>query len=201
MRVTKNGRKYSKTDIPLYTRNNNGSKGRITNRGCTADFKIKPIMKAARLLSNVKRKGKNPKIHVMQWIGISVDEIYRMKPSRDWWAQSVWPLVDMRMNRHDCKQWMRRNGYPEPPRSSCVYCPFHNNAEWRRLKEEEPEDFAKAVRFERELQAIKASSSNFKTKPFLHKSLLPLDQVDFRTAEDRGQLNLFMNECAGMCGV
>jgi len=35
----------------------------------------------------------------------------------------------------------------------------------------------------------------------MHRSLVPLDQVDLSTAEDRGQLNLFLNECEGMCGV
>ena len=43
--------------------------------------------------------------------------------------------------------------------------------------------------------------------PFLHPSLVPLDQVDFRTDIERGQLSLWLdeqsfgNECEGMCGV
>ena len=36
---------------------------------------------------------------------------------------------------------------------------------------------------------------------FMHPSRKPIDQVDFSTAEERGQLNLFLNECVGMCGV
>lgn len=30
---------------------------------------------------------------------------------------------------------------------------------------------------------------------------VPLDEVDLTTAEDRGQLTLWDNECEGMCGV
>ena len=36
---------------------------------------------------------------------------------------------------------------------------------------------------------------------YVHKQRVPLDQVDLTTAEDHGQLNLFLNECEGMCGV
>jgi len=36
---------------------------------------------------------------------------------------------------------------------------------------------------------------------FVHPSGVPLEEVDLTTAEDHGQLNLFNNECEGMCGV
>ena len=207
MRTTEDGRKYSKTDIPFYTldgtkEGEKPSHGKIRNRSCTADYKIVPISKKARELGAVPRKKKEGnRVHVVQWIGISLDEIYRMKPSRDWWWESIWPLVDLRMNRHDCKRWMEAKGYPEPPRSSCVYCPYHNNHEWRRLRDEEPEEFVRAVKFEKQVQEIKAKSSNFNSTPFLHASRVPLDQVDLSTDEDHGQMNLFNNECVGMCGV
>ena len=199
MRVTKDGRKFSSTDIPFFTLNPDNTQGKITSRACTYDFKIRPILKKARQIGEVKRGTKVPV--VTQWIGISLDEVHRMKPSRDAWAESQWPLVDMRMRRHDCLLWMERNGYPKPPRSSCVYCPYHSNAEWRRLRDEEPKAFADAVQFERDLQRVKASTDNMLSIPFLHKSLLPLDQVDLRTLEDHGQMGLWGNECEGMCGV
>jgi hypothetical protein len=202
MHTSRTGLRFSKTDIPFFTLSKYGEQGKILARGCTRDFKIKPILEAARRLAAVPRKRRTGnEIHVIQWIGISLDEIYRMKPSRDWWAQNIWPLVDMRMSRHDCKLWMQRKGYPEPPRSSCVFCPFHNNHEWRLLRDHEPEAFQAAVDFEVALQSAKTSSDNFNTKPFLHRSCVPLDQVDLSTEEDGGQLNLFLNECEGMCGV
>lgn len=199
MRTSKAGRRFSSCDIPFFTLNQDGSGGKIPNRGCTRDFKIKPIMQAARRIAGIKRGQKT--VGVVQWIGISLDEIYRMKPSREPWAQSIWPLVDMGMKRHDCLLWMERRGYPRPPRSSCVYCPYHNNAEWRRLRDEEPAEFRRAIEFERALQETKARPDNFGSTPFLHRSLMPLDQVDFSTDEERGQADLFTNECEGICGV
>ena len=199
MRVTKDGRRYSNADIPFFTRNADGSQGKITHRACTYDYKIRPILKKARELAGIKRGQKT--VGVTSWIGISLDEVQRMKPSREPWAENVWPLVEMRMRRHDCLLWMERKGYPKPPRSSCVYCPYHSNAEWRRLKDEEPQAFADAVQFERDLQRVKGGTDNMQAVPFLHKSLLPLDQVDLRTMEDHGQMGLWGEECEGMCGV
>jgi hypothetical protein len=195
---SKDGRTITRTSIPFFT-SDDGAAGKIPGRGCTADFKIKPILNKAKELAGVARGQKY--ISVIQWIGISLDEVHRMKPSRDPWAECAWPLVDMRMTRHDCLLWMQRNGYPKPPRSSCVFCPYHSNAEWRRLRDEEPEAFAAAVEFERRLQETKAATDNMRAVPYLHRSLVPLDKVDLSTLEDHGQMSLFGNECTGMCGV
>jgi hypothetical protein len=43
--------------------------------------------------------------------------------------------------------------------------------------------------------------SGFRGQQFMYRSLKPLGEVDLSTAEDRGQLNMFINECEGMCGV
>lgn len=201
MNRTADGRLFSKSDLPIFTRNADGSQGKIVNRACTRDFKIYPIMKHVRKWAKVPRKKKGAVPVVKQWIGISLDEVYRMKPSRDWWAENCWPLVDLRMSRHDCKNWMKAKGYPEPPRSSCVFCPFHSDAEWLRLKTTEPEAFEAAVGFEKSLQRIKAESSNFSTTPFLHRSLIPLSEVEFDPEGAAGQLDLWGGECEGMCGV
>jgi hypothetical protein len=97
---------------------------------------------------------------------------------------------------------MEKHGYPRPPRSACVFCPYHSDREWRRLRDEEPEEFQKAVNFERRYQAAKALTVSRKGfVPYLHASRVPLDQVDFSTDEDQGQQLLFGNECEGMCGV
>ena len=124
-----------------------------------------------------------------------------MKPSREKWAINRWPLIEAEMTRHDCLRWMEKMGFPKPPRSACVFCPFHSDNEWRRLKSEEPDEFRRAVEFERNLQEVKRKSDNLNGVPFLHGSLLPLDQVDFATDAQRGQMDFFQNECEGMCGL
>lgn len=199
MKSTKDGRLYSKTDIPFFTKNADGSQGKIVQRGCTRDFKLAPIRSAVRRLANIRRGQKE--IGAIQWIGISLDEVYRMKESRDVWWDNRWPLIEKRMNRDDCLRWMKKKGYGQPPRSACVFCPYHNDAEWRRLKRDSPHDFLKAVRFEEQLQKNKSESSNFRSIPFLHRSLKPLGEVCFKTEEEKGQTNMFNEECLGMCGV
>ena len=124
-----------------------------------------------------------------------------MKMSREKWCQNRWPLIERKMRRGDCLDWMKAHGYPRPPRSSCVYCPFHSNAEWRRLRDEEPAEFARAVQFEQDLQAIKRQTDNMRGVPFLHGSLVPLAVADLSERHDPRQQDMFQNECAGMCGV
>lgn len=202
MKVTKDGRRFSTTDIPFYTLSAAGKAGKVVNRSCTRDYKIKPIHRTLKRLLGYRKGQRMPQEPIVtQWIGISVDEATRMKMSRDRWTVHRWPLIELGMNRHDCKVWMQKHGYPEPPRSSCIYCPFHSNAEWRRLRDEEPKEFAKAARFEKAVQARKCRMENFHSTPYLHRSCVPLDEIDFSTEEENGQINMFENECEGMCGV
>lgn len=191
---------YLRKLIPAYTLNPDGSKG-LLGRDCTKDHKIVPLTAKARKLGNIQRGQKT--LGVVQWIGISLDEVSRMKPSRIPWSKHRWPLIEMEMSRHDCLNWMVKNGYPKPPRSACIYCPFHSNAEWSRLKRDEPDEFQKAVRFEQDLQKLHAShegKGKIKSLPFLHKELKPIDQIDFDEDPRQGFMD-FVNECEGMCGV
>lgn len=199
LRKSKDGRTISRTDIPFHMLAPDGSVGRIVHRSCTRDYKIYPITKAVRKLAKVKR-GEKENV-VCQWIGISLDERMRMKPSRDKWSEHRWPLIEKRMTRGMCLEWMTQHGFPEPPRSACVFCPFHSNSEWRRLQTKEPEEFAKAVEFEKAVQAVKAQTDNMTSVPYLHPSCKPLETIDFRGDVERGQGLLWQDECEGMCGV
>ena len=190
--------RWTKSLIPAHVLNKYGTKG-IMGRQCTFSYKVEELEKASRHLGGIKRGQKT--VGVIQWIGISLDETYRMKPARKAWVSHRWPLIDMGMKRHDCLRWMEAKGYPTPPRSACIYCPFHSDAEWRRLRDAEPEEFQKAVKFESDLQHAKRQTDNMGGIPFLHASLKPLGEVDFSTDIERGQGDLFGNDCTGLCGV
>lgn len=169
-------------------------------RTCTVNYKIKPLQKAQKELAGVKRRQKD--LTVTSWIGISWDEIQRVNYSKLPWLQHRWPLLEKRMSRKNCKEWMEANGYPEPPRSSCYFCPFHSNKEWLDLKLNSPKEFQKAVWLEKELQKVKAKTE-MKTVPYFHRLMIPLDEVPL---EDTKQLSLFEDEgmeaeCLGMCGI
>lgn len=189
---------WAKSVIPAFIKNPDGSRG-IMQRQCTYDYKVIPLTREALRLAAIHQYGQP--LSVVQWIGISLDEVHRMKPSKDERIQNRWPLVEAGMKRHDCLRWMEAKGFPKPPRSACVYCPYHSDQEWRRLRDEEPEAFADAVRFDKDYRRVKEITGNMHGLPYLHSSLVPLGEVDFRTDEDHGQQVMFGNECEGMCGV
>jgi 3'-phosphoadenosine 5'-phosphosulfate sulfotransferase (PAPS reductase)/FAD synthetase len=195
--LKKNGQRYA--NLPFYTRDRKTGQLGIIRRQCTREYKIDPIAKKTRELVKIPRKSKNNNQPIVErWIGISLDEIQRMKYSKDWWAINYYPLIDLRMTRDDCLRWMERNGYPEPPRSACIACPFHSMYEWRQMKMNSPEEFEEACQFD---EAIR-ERGGMRGDIFVHSSCKPLRECDFSTAEDHGQQNLFRDlECAGICGV
>jgi hypothetical protein len=54
------------------------------------------------------------------------------------------------------------------------------------------------VAWEKELQDAYSRQEVLKGMPFLHDSLVPLDQVVFDSGKGKHK---FVNECEGMCGV
>jgi len=179
---------------PLFTKAEEvgGDEGILT-RDCTRDFKVSVIQREVRQIMAHHGAKK-----VVQWIGISLDEIVRMKPARVKYSEHRWPLIEKRMSRHDCLNWMESRGYPKPPRSACVYCPHHSNAEWRRIRDEEPDSWQKAIEFD---QTIRNGVHKVRQECFVHRDCVPLQEVDLSTDTDRGQGLLWGNECEGMCGV
>lgn len=156
--------------------------GEIGKRQCTEHWKRRPIRKEMKRIS-----GGAP---VVQWIGISVDEVSRAKDSDVQWLVNRHPLLEARMNRRDCGRWLEKRGF-RPPKSACFYCPYHDDAQWRRFKAD-AELWPRIVGIDAMLNA---------RGEFLHSSCKPISDVDFSTEEERGQLNMFNNECEGMCGV
>jgi len=197
----KSGDKYMRRLIPVFGIMPNGDKTAAIGRKCTADYKIKPIIKKIKELCGITRGQKE--VTVTQWIGISWDELQRAKTASDKWSQHHWPLLERKMKRHDCMNWMRDNGYPEPPRSACVYCPFHSDIEWKRLRDDEPFEFSRAIKFDAEIRKqFKEKDQTMKMEIYLHNSCKPLSKVDFDSDEDKGQQVWdFKSECEGMCGV
>lgn len=199
IRLNVSGASRNEARPPFFIRNRDGSKGML-RRQCTQDYKILPIQRKVRELLGLKPRQRWPKEPVVeQWIGISLDEAIRMKPA---WVPAIvnrWPLVELRLSRWACLAWLERNGYPQPPKSACTFCPFRSDVEWRRLRDESPSAWADAVSIDR---VIRLPSRTRKIgEAFLHPSLKPLDEVDLSTAAERGQPDLFLNECEGMCGA
>tara|TARA_R110000824_G_scaffold183776_1_gene364807 strand:- start:107 stop:916 length:810 start_codon:yes stop_codon:yes gene_type:complete len=166
-------------------------------RQCTERYKIRVIKRYLRERFDIK-SGKGPQ--VVQWIGISVDEAHRMKPAGAGWYSIAWPLIDLGMRRTDCLKLLADAG-ESAPRSACRYCPYHGNDEWKRLKSN-PDEWARIVADERAIHAAYERNggmiSGQSTKPTLHRSGIPIDEIDF---DAQPSLFHWGNECAGVCGV
>lgn len=179
--------------IPFHMANKNGTAG-MARRQCTSEYKLQPIRRFLRQMHGEKR----PKPETFEmWIGISTDEIQRMKPSTVQYIKNRHPLIEAGMNRSDCHAWFERN-YPGKTlaKSSCIGCPFKSNHQWRSLKQNAKE-WADAVDFDVQLRA-KGAYKAFDGVPYLHPSLKPLSEADLG---DDKTIDMFNNECEGMCGI
>ena len=196
-RSKKSGRLYLANSMPVFVKNPDGSKG-ILGRKCTRDYKITVVRAGIKKHLGIKRIRKDSPVIAVCWIGISLDEEERKTPSQVPWIANRWPLLEMGFTREDCLEWMLNHGHPRPPKSACKQCPYHADLTWIQLRDEEPQDFADAVQYEKDMQAAASQQEVLKGVPFLHSSLVPLDQVVFDPNEKKDKFN---RTCEGMCGV
>lgn len=81
-----------------------------------------------------------------------------------------------------CLKWQRDKGYSQAVKSSCIKCPYHNDAMWREMKLKRPDEFAKAVEYDRQLSRVPKGGPNslwIGGELYSHRSLRSLDGVDF----------------------
>jgi hypothetical protein len=214
MRVSGDGKRHA--SMPLYVRNKPGAPNKkgvrgIIRRQCTGSYKIDMIERCIRReILGLAPGQRAPNDAVEQWIGISADEPQRAGKLPSHWQRYRYPLMDdldspkkdtlfgRGYDRQDCLDWMERNGYPRPPRSACIGCPFHSDDEWRALT---PEEFEDACQFDEEMRQRDAASAACKGMlvgtPYLHSSLVPLRMVKFGAVKE----GIKDSECQGMCGV
>lgn len=185
---------------PLYVRDDDpADPGGQLWRSCTKAYKIVPIVRQIRALLQAQglpspRQG----ARVSQVLGISLDELHRASPSRVRWITVVWPLLARRMTRQDCLTWLRRHGYPLPPKSSCLGCPYHSNAHWLQMQRTQPDDeWASTVAVDTALrQGSRLPSCTGQV--YLHRSMRPLQEAIDALDTGQGQFD-FLNECDGVC--
>lgn len=195
-----NGR-FDYMPLPGFVMGGDGREA-LLNRSCTRDFKIRPIRRLVRQMLGIAGK-RSPKAPVvMQWIGISADEAQRAKPAREAWQEHRWPLLELRLTRLHCLEWMERHGFPRPPKSSCIFCPYHDDDQWIELQRD-PVAWAEAVEMDERIRSMRLGQRTSK-EVFLHRSLKPLSDVQFIPSSDGPDLfdeKGFPVECEGMCGV
>lgn len=195
--------------MPLFTRNAEGEKAQL-KRQCTSEYKIAPIerqIKVELLRRNLaKQVTKNydtgaridtyvkKGVIVEQWLGITADEAERMATSRHFWQRLRYPLVERRMTRQDCADWLTARGLPVPQKSSCRHCPYHDNQYWLDMRLNRPEDWKKVAKFDNDLRNGELRIAATARNPiYLHRTLIPLSELPL-------QMPLEIEANPGHCG-
>ena len=169
--------------LPLRLSGNGG----LIMRQCTNDYKIAPLRKYLQTIRNESK--------IRLWIGISLDEIERIKESGVKYIENYYPLIEKKIRIDQIINWFRKNEMKEPGKSACLICPFHSDNYWKMFKKQFPDEFEKACKFD---DAIR-NYPNLKRQTFLSKHLKPLRDIDFTM-----QPSLFpelIEECSGLCGL
>lgn len=188
--------KYKFVTIPVFTINNETGKKGLLRRQCTSEYKIKVVNQTVRKLLGLKKYENVKKdTQVSMIMGISKDEATRMRTNPVKYITNEYPLINLKMSRQDCLDWLEKNNYPRPPRSACTFCPFHSNEEWLYIKQDKQE-WEDVVKLDK---AIRSATKKPEDKVYLHRECKPIDEIDFEKKDD--QLNLFENDCTGMCGI
>jgi hypothetical protein len=188
------------SQAPFYVCNPNkpGDRKGMLWRACTRYFKLAPLRREYR--KQMAERGVKRAVSV---IGISLDECSRMKDSGVKYLRNEYPLIDMRITRTGCLQWMSDHGYRLPSKSACYFCQYTSNARWIEMRKHEPDTFARAVAFDAEIRTNKLPGVHGDC--FVHRRAVPLMDA----TDDGGQMALdlgtgerdFQQECEGMCGV
>ena len=199
--------------IPAFTTSDGGRTHGQTKRQCSREYKLEVVERAIRRdILGLKPRQRVPKgIQIRQYFGISLDEAGRAariaKRYKEGvkWATPHFPLVESLWTRPDCLNYLADKVPHQTPRSACVFCPYHSDAEWFLLREANPEGWSRAVQIDSMLRDGKSIvNRDMNQTMYLHRSCRPLDLVQFDIRPTRRDLQMsmsFATVCEGVCGV
>jgi hypothetical protein len=170
--------------IPAFTLSSKGSLGQV-RRQCTNRWKIQPIRK---YLRTVLPSRPEP--------GISWDEALRIRDSDVKYVTHEYPLVDRRIRRTDCTAWLTAHDLDVPPKSSCVFCPYHNRVAWQELKRVGGDDWDHAVMVDEAIRDKRSKAANLQL--FIHPFRKPLAEA-ISIPEDVGAKQLMFGDGDPTC--
>lgn len=163
--------------IPAFTTSRTSQATGQVKRQCTRHWKITPIRAAIRQLSGGKRLPANA---VEQWQGISLDEAHRMRTSDVKYINNRYPLVELRLSRADCIQWLQDHGLPVPDKSACVFCPYQSMNHWREMKRRGGDAWRKIVETDLAIREVEKANT-----VYLHPARVPVTTA-VSIPEDQG---------------
>lgn len=202
--------------LPVYTATKEGEPIGITVRQCSMEYKVNVVERTIRrTVLGLKPRQRVPKpVTIHQYIGLSAEEGVRIfgrgtRPGVKHRIESRgsvphFPLYDMLLKREQIQGWLSRVVPHETPRSACVFCPYHSDAEWQRIKDNDPDGWARSLEIDEALRNGAAIMGKYDQNLYLHRSCIPLKDVVLRPQEEndaQGELNFSVLECEGMCGL
>ena len=221
---------------PAHVVNGDGSNGRIGQYRCSYDYKRRIIERRVKELCGGRGAWKKATVEQWIGFSLDEMSRMRQtaecrcghksvvmkmgKPERvhspacarcdckrfDPWQTNRWPLVELRMARHDTIRWFAANGHPTPPRSACWFCPNQRNVRWSQLRHRGDDLFERACVIDDTIRSgggfNKRGKDAFRGTLYLHSSRVPLREADLRTKEqvlsDAGHLTLFDEVTLGL---
>jgi 3'-phosphoadenosine 5'-phosphosulfate sulfotransferase (PAPS reductase)/FAD synthetase len=184
---------------PYYTKDKYGGIG-ILRRQCTEIYKIEPITEKQREILGFGKRKRIPADTANLWMGISIEEAQRAKPSENKWLAKRYPLIDLRLDRTACAVYAYKILGYVVQKSACFFCPFKHTEEWVSMKRDRPKEFEEACEFDERIRSLAEKNKSIKNECFIHRSAMPL-----RDAVGQGvQLSLFNQpslDCSGNCFV
>jgi len=115
------------------------------SRWCTSDAKIVPIYKGFVRPAQDREEYAKP---ATAYIGLGYEELTRMYKPHFMEYTVEYPLIDRKMKRQDCVDYVHRHGYESPPKSGCYFCPFQGLSQWKQLREKHRDLFDDAMALE-----------------------------------------------------
>lgn len=84
---------------------------------CTKKYKVEPIRQYLRSIG-VKK--------AIKYLGMTIEEKNRTRENSVKWIEHKYPLIELKMTRKDCCNYLLNNFGFVPPRSGCTICKYFN---------------------------------------------------------------------------
>lgn len=179
--------------IPLYLSDPDG----MMAKQCSKEWKTRVVQRAVMELLGMKPRQRGPKHPIVeQWIGMDRSELERVKSSEKKWVHNRHPLIERDMKRHQIVRWMEERQYPTRLKSSCIFCPFRDDAAWQDMKDNDAEDFESACEYD---EAFRPGRAGMTGQAFVHWSRVPLREARFDLRKPDAGILFGMNECGTVC--
>jgi len=156
-------------DLPFF-----GNRGGKLMQSCTGKWKVQAIRQ------ELRRRGATTAVSLL---GLTMDEVHRMKESDRKWNSNEYPLIDRGYYRVMCQAELESRNIPYLITTECDGCPHKDPARWLRTNQ-------------RTIEQLAIFEGQFRGTFFLTRELIPIDQAvrKYRDA-DEIQIKMFVDSC------